>query len=96
MEQKTISTLQMHIELLNEKQGEWIPYARSIGRIAKGMIVPYPPGIPLIVPGEKITVPILTELEDGLKKVLISRGTSIRRKVNICSGGVTVQKKGIL
>ncbi|MEK3951885.1 MULTISPECIES: aminotransferase class I/II-fold pyridoxal phosphate-dependent enzyme [unclassified Psychrobacillus] len=68
MEQKNISTLQMHLELVNEKQGEWIPYARSIGRIAKGMIVPYPPGIPLLLPGEKITVPILTELEAWIEK----------------------------
>ena len=68
MEQKTISTLQMSLELVNDKQGEWIPYVRSIGRIAKGMIIPYPPGIPLFLPGEKITVPLLTELEEWIEK----------------------------
>jgi len=67
-EQKTISTLQMNLELVNEKQGEWIPYPRSIGRVAKGMITPYPPGIPLLLPGEKITVLILTELEEWIEK----------------------------
>ncbi|WP_277586833.1 aminotransferase class I/II-fold pyridoxal phosphate-dependent enzyme [Psychrobacillus antarcticus] len=74
MEQKSISTLEMNMELLSEKQGEWIPYVRSIGRIAKGMIVPYPPGIPLILPGEKITVSILTELEDWLDKGALFQG----------------------
>ena len=68
MEQKNISTLQMSLELVNDKQGEWIPYVRSIGRIAKGMIIPYPPGIPLFLPGEKITVPLLTELEEWIEK----------------------------
>ncbi|MEK3979421.1 aminotransferase class I/II-fold pyridoxal phosphate-dependent enzyme [Psychrobacillus sp. FSL K6-2836] len=74
MEQKTISTLHMSMELLSVKQGEWIPYARSIGRIAKGMVVPYPPGIPLILPGEKITVPILTELEKWIEKGALFQG----------------------
>ncbi|MFJ7828437.1 aminotransferase class I/II-fold pyridoxal phosphate-dependent enzyme [Psychrobacillus sp. NPDC096623] len=74
LHQKSISTLQMSIELLSEKQGEWIPYVRSIGRIAKGMVVPYPPGIPLILPGEKITVPILTELEEWIEKGALFQG----------------------
>ena len=74
MDQKPISTLQISIDLLSEKQGEWIPYVRSIGRIAKGMVVPYPPGIPLILPGEKITVPILTELEEWIEKGALFQG----------------------
>ena len=68
IEQKTISTLQLSMSLLSEKQGVWIPYVRSIGRVAKGMIIPYPPGVPLLLPGEKITVPILTELEQWIEK----------------------------
>ncbi len=65
---KEISTLHMNVSLLNERQGEWIPYTRALGRVAKGMIVPYPPGIPLILPGEKITVSVLTELEEWIEK----------------------------
>ena len=45
---------------------EWIPYMRAIGRIASGMLIPYPPGIPLFVPGEKITVAKLSQLEELL------------------------------
>ncbi|MCZ8542048.1 aminotransferase class I/II-fold pyridoxal phosphate-dependent enzyme [Psychrobacillus psychrodurans] len=74
MEQRSISTLQMSMEQLSEKQGEWIPYVRTIGKIAKGMIIPYPPGIPLILPGEKITVPILTELEEWIEKGALFQG----------------------
>ena len=64
----------MSIDVLNGKQGEWIPYVRSIGRIAKGMIIPYPPGIPLIVAGEKITIAILTELEEWIEKGALFQG----------------------
>lgn len=49
---------------INRREKEWIPYMRSIGRIAAGAITPYPPGIPLVVPGEKITMRHLETLED--------------------------------
>ena len=65
---KPVATLEMSISLLNEKKGEWIPYVRSIGRIAKGILIPYPPGIPLFIPGEKITISMLTELEEWIDK----------------------------
>ncbi|MCC2614917.1 aminotransferase class V-fold PLP-dependent enzyme [Aestuariibacter halophilus] len=33
---------------------ESIPWETSVGRIAAGLVTPYPPGIPLIVPGQRI------------------------------------------
>ncbi|MGN7479765.1 aminotransferase class I/II-fold pyridoxal phosphate-dependent enzyme [Solibacillus silvestris] len=45
---------------------EWLPYMRAIGRIAASTIIPYPPGIPLLVLGEKITVAKLSQLEELL------------------------------
>ncbi|MCU7555611.1 aminotransferase class V-fold PLP-dependent enzyme [Alteromonas sp. ASW11-19] len=33
---------------------EAIPWEQSAGRIAAGLVTPYPPGIPLIVPGQRI------------------------------------------
>ena len=53
-------------EEIEEKEKEWIPYMRAIGRIAASMIIPYPPGIPLLVPGEKITVAKLSQLGELL------------------------------
>lgn len=72
--QYPISTLHMSVGVLNEKQGQWIPYTRSIGRIAKEMLIPYPPGIPLLIAGEKITVSMLTELEEWLDKGAVFQG----------------------
>lgn len=35
-------------------QREAIPWQESVGRIAAGLVTPYPPGIPLIIPGQRI------------------------------------------
>ena len=53
-------------EEIEEKEKEWVPYMRGIGRISSSMITPYPPGIPLFLPGEKITVAKLSQLEELL------------------------------
>ncbi len=50
---------------------EMIPLEKSPGRIAAGMICPYPPGIPLLVPGEEIALlhaaQIRAWLEQGIE-----------------------------
>jgi len=51
---------------VEQLEKEWIPYMRAIGRISGGMVIPYPPGIPMLVPGEKITVSKLSQLEELL------------------------------
>lgn len=53
-------------EEIEQMDKEWVPYMRTIGRVAAGMLVPYPPGVPLFVPGEKITVAKLSQLEELL------------------------------
>jgi len=39
--------------------GELIELSNSAGRISTGMVVPYPPGIPILVPGQLITKEIV-------------------------------------
>jgi arginine/lysine/ornithine decarboxylase len=39
---------------------------REIGRFAAEQITPYPPGIPVIIPGERITAELLDYLRTGL------------------------------
>jgi arginine/lysine/ornithine decarboxylase len=36
-----------------------------VGRICAEMISPYPPGIPIVVPGERITAPVADYLASG-------------------------------
>jgi arginine decarboxylase len=39
----------------------------AVGRIAAEQITPYPPGIPVIIPGERITQPVIDYLLTGLQ-----------------------------
>jgi lysine decarboxylase len=37
------------------EEKEWIPAAEAAGRVAAAAVTPYPPGVPLICPGERYT-----------------------------------------
>jgi arginine/lysine/ornithine decarboxylase len=43
-----------------------VPVRDAIGRIAAEQITPYPPGIPAIVPGERINREVIDYLLSGL------------------------------
>ncbi|MDE6744922.1 MAG: hypothetical protein K2J95_13690 [Lachnospiraceae bacterium] len=44
-------------------EGEWISSEDAIGRISQGIVTVYPPGRPLLVPGERITEQVIEELK---------------------------------
>ncbi|KRG12825.1 aminotransferase class I/II-fold pyridoxal phosphate-dependent enzyme [Lederbergia galactosidilytica] len=50
-----ITTLALSYEEMEDREDEWVVMDESVGRVGSQMITPYPPGIPLILPGEKIT-----------------------------------------
>jgi arginine decarboxylase len=43
-----------------------VPVEKAEGRIAGEMITPYPPGIPAVLPGERLTGPVLRYLATGV------------------------------
>jgi arginine/lysine/ornithine decarboxylase len=45
---------------------EDMPVQEAVGRVAAEQITPYPPGIPAVVPGERITAGIVDYLRSGL------------------------------
>lgn len=53
-------------EEIRQLETEWIPYTKAIGRISTQLLIPYPPGIPLFIPGEKITLNKLAYLTELL------------------------------
>lgn len=61
-----ISVPELTFEEMDTEAREWIVYTKALGRISAAMVVPYPPGIPLILPGEKWSVAKLEELMDYL------------------------------
>lgn len=46
---------------------ENVPTEDAAGRVAAEMITPYPPGIPAVLPGERLTEPVLRYLRTGLE-----------------------------
>ncbi|MER5550403.1 aminotransferase class I/II-fold pyridoxal phosphate-dependent enzyme [Streptomyces sp. NPDC002793] len=46
---------------------EDVPAEKAVGRIAAEMMTPYPPGIPTVLPGERITEPLLRYLRSGIE-----------------------------
>jgi arginine decarboxylase len=50
---------------------EHVPIGEAIGRVAAEQITPYPPGIPAMVPGERINEAILEYLRSGLNAGMV-------------------------
>jgi lysine decarboxylase len=50
-----------------------VPADEAIGRVSAELVAPYPPGIPVLAPGERIT----SEAVEGLRKVMAD-GTQVR------------------
>jgi arginine decarboxylase len=44
---------------------EQVPARKAVGRVCAEMISPYPPGIPVVIPGERITAPVMSYLATG-------------------------------
>lgn len=79
----TISELQMDYTEQKYREVERIPLKKALGEIVAQNITPYPPGIPLVLKGQKITPALLesieTKLDDGWRVV----GVSEKRDVSI-------------
>jgi lysine decarboxylase len=56
-----------------------VPTAEAVHRIAAEMITPYPPGIPVILPGERLTEPVLTYLVTGVEAGMFLPDAADRR-----------------
>jgi arginine/lysine/ornithine decarboxylase len=52
---------------MNEIEGKAVPLSEAAGKISAEMVIPYPPGIPLLYPGERIgehAVEVLSKLAE--------------------------------
>ncbi|MEV5357101.1 DegT/DnrJ/EryC1/StrS family aminotransferase [Streptomyces sp. NPDC052693] len=47
-------------------KAEHVPAERAVGRIAAEMLSPYPPGVPVVAPGEVITAEVVDYLRSGV------------------------------
>ena len=56
---------------------EVCPIDKAIGRVGAEMVIPYPPGVPLLVPGEKITADVVAAVRQLHSAVDVA--SSVRR-----------------
>ncbi len=64
---KKISTLFFSYKEMLDKTTEIIAMNKAVGRIAAKMVIPYPPGIPLLLPGEIITIEHIEQLRELIR-----------------------------
>jgi arginine decarboxylase len=57
---------------------EVVPFERAKGRIAAESLAAYPPGVPNVLPGERLTAPTLAYIADSLDHGGLVRGASDR------------------
>ncbi|WP_030347302.1 aminotransferase class I/II-fold pyridoxal phosphate-dependent enzyme [Streptomyces sp. NRRL S-1022] len=55
---------------------EQVPAERAVGRVAAEMICPYPPGVPVVAPGEVITAEVLDYLRSGVAHGFLIAGAA--------------------
>lgn len=76
------------MEIIKQKDMELLPLEQAIGRQAAEMIIPYPPGIPVLFPGEIISQEIVTYIQQ-----LHQLGATIQGKGKVPISQILVKKK---
>lgn len=46
-----------------EGHSEWIEYTKAVSRVSSNMVVPYPPGLPILLPGEIVSQDIIDYID---------------------------------
>jgi len=66
-------------------KGETVPLDKAVGRICKSVVTPYPPGIPIICPGEMITKNAVERIYIILKAGGIVNGLETKEEICVVS-----------
>jgi arginine/lysine/ornithine decarboxylase len=65
-----------------------VPLAEAVGEVAAALVVPYPPGIPILTPGELITAATVEYLRDGVRcGMYVSGGVDSRLETILVVSG---------
>ena len=67
---------------------EEIPLADAEGRIASDFVNLYPPGVPLLVPGEVIDRAVIGRIEEFLRSGLLPQGITTEEKISVVLGNI--------
>jgi len=84
-----ISTLVINHKEFKHWSKKKVSIKESVGEIAAEKIIPYPPGIPLLLPGERITPSIAEQIES-----LIDLGAKFQGNMEIGQHMISILEKG--
>ena len=73
-----------HLQSWQVPAGEPLPYQRAVGRIACETVFAYPPGVPMIVPGEEITAAFVQAIQAAKNSGTVLHGTAGGGAERIC------------
>ena len=76
-------TIEMNPQEAYFKAGEWIDVDESENRISSVLIVPYPPGIPLVIPGQRITEVLLSHIKHTISMKGIEMHGVLDNKIKV-------------
>lgn len=71
-------------------ESEWLSFEESVGRVVAGSIIPYPPGIPLLISGEKVTEGHIRYLNE-----LLRMGAKLQGAIRVKEKQLVVVKEGM-
>ncbi len=86
---EVISHLVYTAEEIAKMEVEWVPYEQSVGHVVAASIIPYPPGIPLLISGESV----MDEHVQSLKR-LLQMGAKFQGAIRVNEEQIVVVKKG--
>ncbi|WP_338787890.1 aminotransferase class I/II-fold pyridoxal phosphate-dependent enzyme [Metabacillus sp. FJAT-53654] len=84
----SIQSLEKPYSYLNECERKLVAFDEAIGYYSAESIIPYPPGIPFIMIGEKITTTLIEQMKELMKS-----GVSIQGDHNIQQGKIAIFMK---
>jgi len=85
-----LSRLVYTFEEVANMEVEWIPYADSVGRVAAASVIPYPPGIPLLIAGEIVKAEHVQTLGE-----LLQMGAKFQGEIRINEEQIVVVKNRV-
>jgi arginine/lysine/ornithine decarboxylase len=80
-----ISSLALSLDEMEVKEEKWVPLEDSVGHISSQMVIPYPPGIPILVAGERVTEEKVIRL-----KVYWENGAKVQGNHKLENGQIAV------
>nr|WP_279401750.1 aminotransferase class I/II-fold pyridoxal phosphate-dependent enzyme [Piscibacillus salipiscarius] len=88
LEQATIKSLDYSYNELKSFKAKWVDWERAAGEIAAQAVIPYPPGVPLLLKGERIN-----QYHIAAIKQAFSRGQYIQYSGKDLSKGIEILLK---